>query len=182
MASLLQPRYPWGEQPHHEYVKWSFTPFKLLTVYSSPRTGFYALSEKIVRNLPTATDDVTHETIHSSVLRIPPHLKASIKNNIVIVARLQAFEEEIRKLWPYVHGRYPPRDHETKEKLEKLLLGLTIQREQIKEVEKMARASSEILSNSLNGLCKLSGSGIYSLVLYTISMSVAINLNSNSTA
>jgi hypothetical protein len=41
----------------------------------------------------------------------------------------------------------------------------------------MARASSEILSNSLNGLCKLSGSGIYSLVLYSISMSVAISSN-----
>ncbi|KIM89168.1 hypothetical protein PILCRDRAFT_2444 [Piloderma croceum F 1598] len=111
MLSLLRPCYPWGEQPHH-----------------NPRTGFYELSETIVRRLPTSTDDVTHETLHSSVFRIPPHLKASIKSNHVIVAKLLHFEEDIRKQWPYVHGRYPPRDHKTEDRPDshKLLANMAI--------------------------------------------------------
>jgi len=101
MATLSQPCYPWGEQPPHD-----------------PRTGIFSLTDKITRQLPTSTNDITHETIHPSVLRqkqMLPQLQANIDKDPALVCGLIPFEDEIKKNWPYVPGKYPPQDAKTEE-------------------------------------------------------------------
>ena len=84
----------------------------------SPRTGIFALASEVTRQLPTSTDDVTHETIHPSVLQqdhILPQLQANITSNTSLVTGLITQEEELKQIWPYVPGRYPPTDIKTTE-------------------------------------------------------------------
>ncbi|KAG1862235.1 hypothetical protein F4604DRAFT_2031375 [Suillus subluteus] len=83
--SLVNPVAPWGEQPPH-----------------NPRTGVYVLSKEYVRKLPTVTDDITHETIHPSVLR----QKQSISFDPTLVCKLLPLEEELQKKWPYIEGKH----------------------------------------------------------------------------
>ncbi|KAL4070904.1 hypothetical protein J3A83DRAFT_4093964, partial [Scleroderma citrinum] len=88
IASLPDPVAPWGKQYPHD-----------------PSTGIFVLAEKHVRCLPTRTDDITHETIHPSVLdqvRLVPQLAQTIRENPSLVCRLLPLEEEVQKSWPYV--------------------------------------------------------------------------------
>ncbi|KAG1801667.1 uncharacterized protein HD556DRAFT_899124 [Suillus plorans] len=85
ISSLSDPVAPWGEQPPHD-----------------PRTGIFVLSDANVRKLPTVTDDITHETIHPSVLR----QKHSISSNPALLCNLLPLEEELQKKWPYIEGKH----------------------------------------------------------------------------
>ncbi|OJA18912.1 hypothetical protein AZE42_08355, partial [Rhizopogon vesiculosus] len=78
IASLLDPVAPWGMQPPH-----------------NSRTGIFALSEANARELPTMTDNKTHETIHPSVLR----QKQLIAFNPALLWKLLPLEEELQKNW-----------------------------------------------------------------------------------
>jgi hypothetical protein len=93
------------------------------------------MSEKITRQLPTSTNDVTHETIHPSVLKqkqILPQLKANIDKNPALITGILPFEEDVKKHWPYIPGKHPPRDIKTEEKpdnaMHKSFLGMGIQK------------------------------------------------------
>ena len=69
----------------------------------SSRIGIFSIASKINRKLPTATDNVTHEYIHSSVLKQTvqnPTLQEDIKKNPKLVPALLPLEEEVKALWP----------------------------------------------------------------------------------
>jgi len=118
LATLPECCYPWGEQPPHD-----------------ARTGIFTLAEKITRQLPDSTNDVTQETIHPSVLRqtkIPPQMKANLDKSPSLLSELLPFEEEMRKNWPYVPGKHPPKDAKAVKKpddtMHKSFLNLAIQK------------------------------------------------------
>lgn len=86
--------------------------FRPLTKDSS-RTGIFALSLENTRQFPTKTDDVTHETIHPSVLEqdhMVSQLHGSIQKNPSLVCSLLPLEEEMKRNWPYVPGKNVPTD------------------------------------------------------------------------
>ncbi|KAG1749947.1 uncharacterized protein EDB91DRAFT_1046998 [Suillus paluster] len=85
IVSLPDPVAPWGEQHPHD-----------------PRTGIFSISQANVRKLPTATDNITHETIHPSVLR----QKNPISFNHALLCKLLPVEEELQKTWPYIEGKH----------------------------------------------------------------------------
>ncbi|OSD03140.1 hypothetical protein PYCCODRAFT_1366050 [Trametes coccinea BRFM310] len=94
VISLPRPTTSWGTQPPHD-----------------SRTGIFALSKQIQRKLPTVTDDVTHEVIHSSVLQqlhLVPDLKEIINHNPGIVAPLLAWEERVKAHWESKLVQNPP--------------------------------------------------------------------------
>lgn len=65
-------------------------------------TGIYSIAETIHRQLPSHSNDVTHETVHASVKRqdhIDPKLAEYLNNNPSLVLPLHPFEEEIRSTW-----------------------------------------------------------------------------------
>lgn len=85
----------------------TFSPPSLLptTVSISPLTGVYKVAKTIQRTLPTVTDDITHETVHPSVLEQPhvlPQLAENIERNPSLVCSLQPLEEDIRRRWAVV--------------------------------------------------------------------------------
>ncbi|KAL6309914.1 hypothetical protein BKA93DRAFT_842602 [Sparassis latifolia] len=86
LASLLDPVAPWGEQKPHDSI-----------------TGIFRLADTIQRTLPTSTNEVTHETIHPSVLRqkdLYPALTNDLEKNFLrIVSSLLPLEEEVRSKW-----------------------------------------------------------------------------------
>lgn len=89
--SLPDPVAPWGElEPHN------------------PRNGIFALSETNIRELPTITDNITHETIHPSVLRQKP----LISFDPALLCKLLPLEEELEKKWPYTQGKHDKNQHE----------------------------------------------------------------------
>ncbi|KAJ7786267.1 hypothetical protein B0H16DRAFT_25079 [Mycena metata] len=86
LESLPKPNFPWGAQPPHD-----------------PATGIYALAHKIQRTLPTATNNVTHETIHCSVLQQRSHaesLSIDLSQHPQLVAPLLPLEDALRRHWP----------------------------------------------------------------------------------
>ncbi|KAF9237321.1 hypothetical protein BU15DRAFT_48796, partial [Melanogaster broomeanus] len=96
VASLPDPVAPWGKQHPHD-----------------SRTGIFVLAAEYTRQLPTKTDDITHETIHPSVLQqdnIATKLREIIQKNPSLVCDLLPLEEEMRKNWPYVPGKNIPKD------------------------------------------------------------------------
>jgi len=95
------------------------SPSSILTIISSPRTGIFSLTNTITRQLPTFTDNITHETIHPSALKqkdILPQLQANVDKNPALLSRLLPLEQRMREDWPYVPGKYPPRDTKNKQK------------------------------------------------------------------
>lgn len=90
----------------------------MLTIFSSfdpksSRTKIFALALANTRELPTKTDDITYETIHPSVLeheQVSDHLLERVRKNPSLVCSLLPFEEEMKRDWPYVPGKNPPRD------------------------------------------------------------------------
>ncbi|KAG1757623.1 hypothetical protein EDB19DRAFT_51538 [Suillus lakei] len=52
--------------------------------------------------LPTVTGNITHETIHPSVLQQKP----PIPFNPALLCKLLPLEEELRKKWPYIEGKH----------------------------------------------------------------------------
>lgn len=134
--------------------------FRLLTTNSSC-TGIFALALENKRQLPTKTDDVTHETIHPSVLeqdRPSPQLRKCIQGNPSLVCSLQPLEEEMKKSWPYVPGKNVPKDSKDSVQVEStggvettvlwsatrevLSIGTQFGTEIIKEVQTRAAASN----------------------------------------
>jgi uncharacterized protein (DUF2235 family) len=81
---------PWGELPPHNSL-----------------VGVYTHADRIPsRVLPTSTNDETHETIHSSVLKQP--LPDALKGmNPDLVCKLLPLEEQIWSQVKYVPGQYP---------------------------------------------------------------------------
>ncbi|KAI1797950.1 hypothetical protein LXA43DRAFT_982756 [Ganoderma leucocontextum] len=85
ILSLPKPDKPWGTQPPH-----------------NPLVGIYSVAESIQRTLPTETNDVTHEVIHSSVLEqasVVPGLKAILDAHPNIVAPLHPWEVAAKTSW-----------------------------------------------------------------------------------
>jgi len=86
IASLPNPVAPWGELPPHNSV-----------------VGIFALAKTIQRKIPTETDNVTHESIHPSVLRqktLVPELAEHLAKNPHLVCDLLPLEEELKAGWP----------------------------------------------------------------------------------
>ncbi|KAJ7706225.1 hypothetical protein B0H17DRAFT_919570, partial [Mycena rosella] len=86
LGSLPHPSAQWGAQPPHD-----------------PATGIYALAHKIQRTLPTETDNITHETIHRSVLEqssLYPQLASDLSAHPQLVGPLLPLEDALRRHWP----------------------------------------------------------------------------------
>ncbi|KAL0951250.1 hypothetical protein HGRIS_007968 [Hohenbuehelia grisea] len=82
-----QPVAAWGKQPPHD-----------------SRTGLFSLSHKVQRKLPTATDNVTHETIHPSVKEqssTTPEIQATLNLHPELLCELLPLEAELKYLWQY---------------------------------------------------------------------------------
>lgn len=69
--------------------------------YRSPRVGIFRLSNTIIRKLPTVTDNITHETVHPSVLL----QKYPIPFDRALLCELLPLEEELKKKWAYTPGK-----------------------------------------------------------------------------
>lgn len=67
-------------------------------------TGLFLLAHTIKRKLPTATDSVTHEYIHPSVLEqssLYPSVKDVVTKHPELICELTPLEEEMKLNWPY---------------------------------------------------------------------------------
>lgn len=67
----------------------------------------------ITRQLPTATDKITHETVHPSVIKhmkLLPQLKANIEKNPALICELLDPENQLKQKWPYIPGNNSPKD------------------------------------------------------------------------
>ncbi|KAJ7244759.1 hypothetical protein B0H12DRAFT_801130 [Mycena haematopus] len=86
LGTLPHPTAPWGKQPPH-----------------NPITGIYDIAHKIQRPLPTDTNNVTHETIHSSVVHqrsLVEALDDVLSQNSELLAALSPLEDALRDHWP----------------------------------------------------------------------------------
>ncbi len=75
-----------------------------LTCACSPLVGIYSVAESIQRTLPTVTNDVTHEVIHSSVLEqahVVPELKAILGAHPNLVVPLHPWEVTAKTRWAH---------------------------------------------------------------------------------
>lgn len=72
---------------------------------ASPVTGIFLLADTVQRQLPSAPGDpITHESIHSSVLRqssLSPLLSGLLALHPTIVSPLLPLEEEMKAKWSY---------------------------------------------------------------------------------
>ncbi len=67
-------------------------------------TGLFLLAHTIKRQLPTATDSVTHEYIHPSVLEqssLYPSVKDVVTKHPELICELTPLEKEMKLNWPY---------------------------------------------------------------------------------
>jgi hypothetical protein len=75
---------------------------------TSVKNGIYHLAGTRQRTLPTQTDSVTYEYIHSSVLEQenmqPSELREVVDNNPGIVAPLLPMEARVRQAWSFKPG------------------------------------------------------------------------------
>ncbi len=65
-------------------------------------TGIYSIANSIQRTIPTTTNDITHETIHPSVLKqkqLKPELLQDVQNNPALIWTLLPLEEQIKDNW-----------------------------------------------------------------------------------
>jgi hypothetical protein len=76
--------------------------------FLSSLSGLYAVAARVPsRDLPTSTDEITHETIHPSVLKqLPDALKSVYSTNPQIVSELLDLEKQIWDTIQYVPGKY----------------------------------------------------------------------------
>lgn len=87
VACLPDPVAPWGKQPPHD-----------------PCTGIFNLAKEHARHLPGKTDQITHETVHPSVLEqvhLVPRLAKNIQDNPSLVCGLLPLEEQMKRDWAY---------------------------------------------------------------------------------
>ncbi|KAG8219773.1 hypothetical protein J3R82DRAFT_745 [Butyriboletus roseoflavus] len=119
IRSLPDPVASWGKQPPHDSC-----------------TGIFVLASENRRQLPTETDDVTHETIHPSALEhLIPQLRESIQKNPSLVCSLLPLEEDMKNNWPYVPGKNVPKDSRGSAQVESTTaVGTTISWGMTKEV------------------------------------------------
>ncbi|KAI0724628.1 hypothetical protein C8T65DRAFT_714709 [Cerioporus squamosus] len=85
VSSLPQPVAPWGAQPPHD-----------------PLTGIYKLAKVSRREPPSETNEVTHETIHPSIMAQPnlsPHVKSIVDSNPPILHQLLPWEVKVKNAW-----------------------------------------------------------------------------------
>ena len=69
---------------------------------SSSSTGIYAIAERIQRTIPVQINDVTHETIHPSVLCqkvVHPEVTQAVRNCPQLIWQLHPHEEVVREHW-----------------------------------------------------------------------------------
>ncbi|KAJ7783742.1 hypothetical protein DFH07DRAFT_726840 [Mycena maculata] len=91
LGSLPRPGGPWGTEPPH-----------------NPLVGIYEVAKKIQRTLPMETNNVTHETIHCSVLEqksVTPALGTDLHEHPELIVPLLPLEDALRRAWPTL----PPR-------------------------------------------------------------------------
>ncbi|KAI5481708.1 alpha-ketoglutarate dependent taurine dioxygenase [Pseudohyphozyma bogoriensis] len=91
--SIPNPTAPYGQQPPH-----------------NPRTGIFALTEAVVRKAPTETNDITHETVHPSVLcqlKLSQSYRGVLTTTPSLVAPMPAgsFEGVFREEWKGKEGQ-----------------------------------------------------------------------------
>ncbi|KAJ7487558.1 hypothetical protein B0H11DRAFT_1720990 [Mycena galericulata] len=94
LGSLPRPSAPWGTEPPH-----------------NPIHGIYTVAKQIQRTLPTQTNNVTHETIHSSVLEqrsVYAALGNDLSEHPELIAPLLPLESALRLHWPTL----PPAGHD----------------------------------------------------------------------
>jgi hypothetical protein len=105
LMALLQPVAPWGTMKPHKYVVYVWTYLSFADYIScSSVTGIFSIVHTIHRSLPTATDNITHETIHASVMEqmpINPTLGDLLLNHPEIVSSLSPLEVQIKMNWPF---------------------------------------------------------------------------------
>ncbi|KAF5337004.1 hypothetical protein D9611_003173 [Ephemerocybe angulata] len=68
------------------------------------KEGIFVILPNIQRPIPTATNDVTHEYIHPSVLqqeKLSPYLANLLKDHPAIVGKLEPLEEGFKRNWPF---------------------------------------------------------------------------------
>ncbi|RPD55809.1 hypothetical protein L227DRAFT_614943 [Lentinus tigrinus ALCF2SS1-6] len=85
VTSLPQPDAPWGTQPPHD-----------------PLTGIYKVAKVSRRQPPSETDEVTHETIHPSVMAQPnlsTEVKHAVDSNPSILHQLLPWEIKVKEVW-----------------------------------------------------------------------------------
>jgi len=94
LATRPSPVASYGRQPPHNSVE-----------------GAHILAHKKQRCLPAFTDDVTHETIHPSVLEQesiqPKELQVLVEKNPRLIAKLALLEEELKVNWPFDPAKVP---------------------------------------------------------------------------
>ncbi|RPD82481.1 hypothetical protein L226DRAFT_528639 [Lentinus tigrinus ALCF2SS1-7] len=85
VTSLPQPDAPWGTQPPHD-----------------PLTGIYKVAKVSRRQPPSETDEVTHETIHPSVMAQPnlsTEVKHALDSHPSILHQLLPWEIKVKEVW-----------------------------------------------------------------------------------
>lgn len=71
-------------------------------VVRSSSSGIFSIAGKIKREIPIRTDEITHETIHLSVLQQldqNPILVENVRRNPSIIASLLPLEEQVKAIW-----------------------------------------------------------------------------------
>jgi len=98
LEEIPEPVAPWGQQKPHD-----------------PRTGIFFLSHGMHRQLPKTTDNITHETIHSSVLEQidmqDPTLKKAVTKHPNLVEKLLPLEEDMKSKWRFDKENLGARKH-----------------------------------------------------------------------
>ncbi|KAM0750718.1 hypothetical protein T439DRAFT_325770 [Meredithblackwellia eburnea MCA 4105] len=82
---IPDPTAPYGEQQPH-----------------NPLQGMFSFAAKQARTPPTATDDITHETIHFSVtkqIHLSLPVSQALSNNKSLVQQLEGFEASFASAW-----------------------------------------------------------------------------------
>ncbi|KAI0825059.1 hypothetical protein BC628DRAFT_1375260 [Trametes gibbosa] len=102
IVSLPRPTTVWGTQPPHD-----------------SRTGIFELSKEIQRKLPTATNDITYEFIHSSVVpqsNTVSDLQDILNQNPGLVAPLLPWEAQVKTHWEKKFAQMPQSKFQTEER------------------------------------------------------------------
>jgi len=86
------------------YATYNDYRLQLMFSFFSPLTGVFSLAHTIQRQPELLTaNDITHETIHSSVLQQPvfPRLAEELAKHPELVSALMPLEEEMKVNWPF---------------------------------------------------------------------------------
>lgn len=101
LRRLPDPVASWGQQIPHD-----------------PAIGIFELAKEQPRQVPTETDDITHEHIHPSALTqliVLPDVLKNLEANPALLWELNGAEKELKQDWPYVPDQGPADQYVKKE-------------------------------------------------------------------